>query len=71
MLIGYSKQFSCQVLDHQTGNKVLGGILLRQDQKDCRFLFYKQLRIDIPIKADNLFQLRIRERTVDMTAVIL
>ena len=29
MLIGYGKQFTGKVLDHQAGHKVLGGILLR------------------------------------------
>ena len=61
MLVGHGKQLTGQVLDHQTGHKILGSILLRQDQEDRRPFPYKGFRIDASVKADNLFQLRIQK----------
>ena len=61
MFICHREQLTGQVLDHQTGYKILGSIFFRKNQEDGAFLFDEQLRIDAPIEADNLFQLRVQK----------
>ena len=61
MLIGYGKQFTGKVLDHQTGHKIFGSILFRENQKNSTLLPHKLFRINASIKAQHLFQLRIQK----------
>ena len=61
MLIGHGKQFTGKVLDHQTGHKILGSVLFRENQKDSALFPHKLLRINASIKAQHLFQLRIQK----------
>ena len=46
------EQFTGQVLDHQAGHEILGGIRLRENQKNSISLPDKQLRIDAAVNAE-------------------
>ena len=61
MLIGYGKQFTGKVLDHQTGHKIFGSILFRENQKNGALFPHKLFRINASVKAQHLFQLRIQK----------
>ena len=61
MFIGHGKQFTGKVLDHQTGYKILGSILFRENQKNGALFPHKLFRINASVKAQHLFQLRIQK----------
>ena len=61
VFIRQEKQFPGKVLDHQTGHKIFGSILFRENQKNSTLLPHKLLCINASIKAQHLFQLRIQK----------
>ena len=61
VFIRHGKELTGEVLDHQSGNEVLGGIFFRQDEKDGAFFGCEHLGIDGAVVADDLLQLRVEE----------
>ena len=61
VVLCHSKQLPAQVLDHQTGQKVLGGVLLGQDQENGALLAGEGFRVDGAVETDDLLQLSVQE----------
>ena len=61
MLVRHGEQLAGQVLDHKARDEILGGIFLRQNEKNGALLRGEHLRVDGAVVADDLLQLRIQK----------
>ena len=61
MLVRHGEQLTGEVLDHKSRDEVLGGVFLRQNEKNGALLRGEHLRVDGAVVADDLLQLRVQE----------
>ena len=61
MLVRHGEQLTGEVLDHKTRDEILGGVFLRQNEKNGALLRGEHLRVDGAVVADDLLQLRVQK----------
>ena len=60
--IRHGEQLTGEVLDHKARDEILGGVFLRQNEKNCGLLCGKCFGVQPAVKTKNLFQFAVEER---------